>query len=221
MKTKSTWENINFYRYFFSSSCNSGEVINLNLPNSINQVYTFAYLSELPYIENIIAVRLNKNNYTYSSFSFDCCIDYGVETSGNTYNKRYYANDRTGRYQEYVDYLDGIGFNFNIVSKLWSNRDKAYIKIMYRYFYNNEYTEWEQLHYFEFRDSHGNSTTDSKTIYKLLDIYPVDTVVPIEIKTILRADSYSSVDSYLTYNSIKYVKNTIKSGKIHWFAFAK
>lgn len=214
------WINLNYYKYMFNGVANSNETIYLELPNDIKNVYTYAYISELPYTENLINISLEKHKYTLDSFSYDIKLTYGDKRQENTISKYYYANYKES-YKEITDTFSGKGFNLSVLLEYWSRgNDLAWCSVDYRYYYNSQWSSWTRLYYGEFRNRQGSYKTDSKQyIVDTQNIFPLTEVVKFEVLTKLKGDSEASVTIDLNITPYNYIPSYEHQGKVHWFAF--
>lgn len=220
MKIKE-WKNLNFYKYFYSGISNSRDIIYLDVYNqSFKTANTYAYISEIPLIENIMNVKLSKNIITNTSFSYDLDITYGNRVNKDNINVKIGTNHDSRNF-ETIKSFSGVGFNLDVTSELWSTRDVAWGTISYRFSRDGVYSDWVEIYSVRYQDSHGRQDTDHKQIYINQQIYPITKESYFEIKIIGGSGRLGSIQMDVHISPFTYVEQHMSSGKVHWFAFAK
>ena len=216
MKINNDWKTINVYKYMNSGISNSGETVNLNLPNTINDTSVFGYISYIEYLDNIMSVKLKKEIYTPSMFSFKIETTYGKKINSYSYKKELYQSD--GGY--YLHSYSGKGFSIDVqIGGTGSDGGGGSLK--YRYIkQNGSYSDWVTI--LQHSDKWNNNPAFKSYVIDFEDIYPLTKSTSIEIQVNLwKNGRYGHSYCYYTITPFNYTPMTITDkGNIHWFVFA-
>lgn len=220
MKIKE-WKNLNFYKYFYSGISNSGDTVYLDISNqAIKTVNTFAYISEIPLIENIMGVKLSKKILTNTSFSYNLDISYGSRIDKDIITIEIGTKHDSRNFETTKSFL-GVGFNIDVTSYLWSTRDVAWGIISYRFSRDGVYSDWVEIYNVRYQDSHGLHDVDHKQVYINQQAHPITKESYFEVKIMGGAGRLGSIQMDVHISPFTYTEQHTNSGKIHWFAFVK